>query len=233
MKNLTRTARPFQRRVVFGDFHGLRINAADLAGDEVLTQAGKPFSVFTPYKNAWLRRLTVTDCAPYRCQGNFAGAELAGVPDLADIGFAASDLHEVGISPGMYGARTLWDEFSDGRIKRYGTLRDFPAVKGVSYLSVHLRFGTISIRELARHALAAKADAWLSELIWRDFYFMILEHFPHVVGHAFKPEYDAIRWADRPEAFAAWCAGRTGYPLVDAAMRQLNHCRWITEGARK
>jgi deoxyribodipyrimidine photo-lyase len=197
-------------------------------GDEVLTQAGKPFTVFTPYKNAWLKRLTATDCATYLCKGNLAGAELAGVPDLAEIGFAASDLHEVGIQPGMSGARALWEEFSDGRIQRYGSLRDFPAVKGVSYLSVHLRFGTLSIRELVRFAWENEADVWLSELIWRDFYFMILDRFPQVgLGQSFKPDYDAIQWADWPEGFKAWCAGRTGYPLVDAAMRQLNHCGWM------
>ena len=196
-------------------------------GDEVLTQAGKPFSVFTPYKNAWLKRLTAADYAAWPSCGALAATPLAGIPELAQIGFAETDLAELGILPGMSGARALWDDFSGGRIEHYASRRDFPAIKGVSYLSVHLRFGTISIRELARHALAAKADAWLSELIWRDFYFMILEHFPHVVGHAFKPEYDAIRWADRPEAFAAWCAGRTGYPLVDAAMRQLNHSGWM------
>jgi deoxyribodipyrimidine photo-lyase len=114
--------------------------------------------------------------------------------------------------------------------------RDYPAVKGVSYLSVHLRFGTISIRELASAAIAAGAlDAgkdgaegaatWLSELIWRDFYFMILDCFPHVAQRSFKPEYDALVWEQGSRAdehFAAWCAGRTGYPLVDAAMRQLN-----------
>lgn len=201
------------------------------AGDEVLTQQGKPYSVFTPYKNAWLKRLTAADCATYLGQGvhfgHLAGRELAGVPGLAEIGFAATDLNELGIQPGMTGARALWDEFSAGRIQRYGARRDFPAVKGVSYLSVHLRFGTISIRELVRLARQKEADAWLGELIWRDFYFMILDHFPRVVSHAFKPEYDAIQWAHRPEAYAAWCAGRTGYPLVDAAMRQLNHSGWM------
>ncbi|PKO92327.1 MAG: deoxyribodipyrimidine photolyase [Betaproteobacteria bacterium HGW-Betaproteobacteria-10] len=201
------------------------------AGDEVLTQQGKPYSVFTPYKNAWLKRLTAADCATYLCRGapfgQLAGHALAGVPSLADIGFAATNLHDLGIQPGMAGARALWDEFSAGRLQRYGALRDFPAVKGVSYLSVHLRFGTISIRELVRLAEQKEADVWLSELIWRDFYFMILDHFPDVVSHAFKPEYDAIQWADWPEAYAAWCAGRTGYPLVDAAMRQLNHSGWM------
>ena len=196
-------------------------------GDEVLTQAGKPFSVFTPYKNAWLKRLTAADCAVWPCAGQLARSELAGVPTLADIGFEATDLAELGIQPGMAGARTLWEEFRQSRITRYGALRDFPAVKGVSYLSVHLRFGTISIRELVRAALAAEANVWLSELIWRDFYFMILDRFPHVVGHAFKHDYDAIQWANWPEGYAAWCEGRTGYPLVDAAMRQLNFSGWM------
>ncbi len=196
-------------------------------GHEVLTQAGKPFSVFTPYKNAWLKRLTAADCASWPSQGRYAGGELAGVPSLGEIGFGATDLPELGIRPGMSGARALWEEFAAGRIQRYGALRDFPAIKGVSYLSVHLRFGTISIRELVRTALANGAATWLSELIWRDFYFMILDHFPHVVGHAFKPAYDAIQWESWPAGHAAWCQGLTGYPLVDAAMRQLNHCGWM------
>jgi deoxyribodipyrimidine photo-lyase len=196
-------------------------------GDEVLTQAGKPFSVFTPYKNAWLKRLTAADYGHFDCSGALAGSGLVGIPSLPEIGFEATDLREVGIQAGMSGARVLWDEFRAGRIKRYGAVRDFPAVKGVSYLSVHLRFGTISIRELVRTALAEGADSWLNELIWRDFYFMILDRFPQVERQAFKPEYDAIRWQNWPEGFAAWCAGRTGYPLVDAAMRQLNYSGWM------
>ena len=209
------------------DFHSPK-DQTIFDGGEVLTQAGKPFSVFTPYKNAWLKRLTVTDCATYQCKGNLTGIERAGVPTLAEIGFEASDLREVGIKPGMSGARALWEKFNDGRILRYGNLRDFPALKGVSYLSVHLRFGTISIRELVRFAWANEATVWLSELIWRDFYFMILDRFPQVgLGQAFKADYDAIQWADWPEGYQAWCEGRTGYPLVDAAMRQLNHCGWM------
>jgi deoxyribodipyrimidine photo-lyase len=207
-------------------FHGFK-DQTIFDGDEVLTQAGKAFSVFTPYKNAWLKRLTAADCAIWPCEGQLAGQELAGVPALEEIGFTPTELTKVGIQPGMSGALRLWDDFAQGRLERYGSLRDFPAVKGVSYLSVHLRFGTISIRQLVREALAQKADTWLSELIWRDFYFMILDHYPHVVSHAFKPEYDAIQWANRPEAFAAWCEGRTGYPLVDAAMRQLNFSGWM------
>jgi deoxyribodipyrimidine photo-lyase len=207
-------------------FHDVK-DQAIFDGGEVLTQAGRPFSVFTPYKNAWLKRLTATDWVAHPCAGRLAGSELASIPDLAEIGFAETDLETLGIRPGMSGARALWDDFRTGRIARYGALRDFPAVKGVSYLSVHLRFGTISVRELVRTAIECKADAWLGELIWRDFYFMILDHFPHVATRAFKPEYDAIAWEDWPEGFAAWCAGRTGYPLVDAAMRQINHSGWM------
>src|SRR5574343_1039865 len=196
--------------------------------DEVLTQAGKAFSVFTPYKNAWLKRLTVADYAAWPCQnGTLAGRELAGVPSQEEIGFVPTELDKLGIQPGMSGAQALWEDFKQGRLQRYGSLRDFPAIKGVSYLSVHLRFGTISIRQLVRHAVENNGGTWLSELIWRDFYFMILDHFPRVVGHSFKPEYDAIRWAERPDWLAAWQEGRTGYPLVDAAMRQLNYSGWM------
>jgi len=208
------------------DFHDFK-DQAIFDGNEVLTQAGNPFSVFTPYKNAWLKRLTVADCAEWPCRGQLAGGESAGVPTLVELGFTPTDLDELGIRPGMSGARALWDDFRQERIERYGALRDFPAVKGVSYLSVHLRFGTIGIRELVRTALATEDGSWLNELIWRDFYFMILDHFPHVVGSAFKPAYDAVRWSDWPAGLAAWQEGRTGFPLVDAAMRQLKHSGWM------
>ena len=202
-------------------------------GPEVLTQAGRPYTVFTPYKNAWLKRLTDDDVQPHAAEkGCLASSALAGeIPSLAGIGFLPGNLRQIGVIPGMSGAQQLLDDFC-GRIGRYREQRDFPAVKGGSCLSVHLRFGTISIRALASRAIAAGglrgnegAATWLAELVWRDFYFMILDHFPHVAERAFKPEYDAIAWEQGPHAdaaFAAWCAGRTGYPLVDAAMHQLN-----------
>ena len=124
----------------------------------------------------------------------------------------------------MSGARALFADFTR-RIDDYRGTRDFPAVEGVSRLSAHLRFGTISVRELAAFASAhggAGAETWLGELIWRDFYQMILWHHPHVVDACFKPSCDRIEWDEAPERFAAWCEGRTGYPIVDAAMRQLN-----------
>jgi len=196
--------------------------------DEVLTQSGRPFSVFTPYKNTWLKRLTAADYAPCTGgSGQLAGLALAGVPALPEIGFAKTDLAIMDIHPGMSGANLTWKKFQENSIRHYRELRDFPAARGSSCLSVHLRFGTISLRRLVRAALELHADTWLNELIWRDFYFMILDRFPHVAKSAFKPEFDAIRWEDWPAGFAAWCAGQTGYPLVDAAMRQLNHCGWM------
>ncbi|HEV7868857.1 MAG TPA: FAD-binding domain-containing protein [Chthoniobacteraceae bacterium] len=127
----------------------------------------------------------------------------------------------------MSGARRLWNSFQ-ARIGDYKAARDYPALEGPSYLSVHLRFGTISIRELASFALASKTDGartWLDELIWREFYQQLLWHRPDVVTKSFRPQLDALQWeegADADLAFDAWCAARTGYPIIDAAMRQLN-----------
>ncbi|MFA7291725.1 MAG: deoxyribodipyrimidine photo-lyase [Rhodocyclaceae bacterium] len=194
-------------------------------GDEVLTQAGKPYSVFSPYRNAWLRRLHETGLPTFAsATGKLAPlATPSAIPTLADLGFADVDLEVIGVQPGMSGARTRFDDFRS-RLPRYREQRDFPAVKGVSYLSVHLRFGTLSVRELVAHALHTGGEGgmtWLSELVWRDFYFMILDRFPHVVARAFRPEYEAILWEPWPEGLQAWQQGRTGYPLVDAAMRQM------------
>ena len=200
--------------------------------DEVLTGAGKPFSVFTPYKNAWLKKLTPFHLQAYPVRRYLAALmprEPEPMPSLADIGFQSSDLTSLPIQPGAAGAEALFADFA-GRIERYKTQRDFPGVKGVSYLSVHLRFGTISIRQLAAYAWhdgGEGAMTWLSELIWRDFYQQVLWHRPDVVEHAFKPEYDALPFPNDPEWFDAWREGRTGYPLVDAAMRQLNRSGYM------
>ncbi len=209
--------------------------------EEVLTQAGKAYGVFTPYKNAWLKKLTQLQLQAHPVEP-LAGAlaerpagPQARVPTLADIGFEATNLRALGITPGATGGRAAFEDFLS-RIDRYGEARDFPAIKGPSYLGVHLRFGTVSIRELARTAFerqaqgSAGAMSWLNELIWRDFYAQILANFPHVAERAFKPEYDAIAWESGPAAealFAAWCEGRTGYPLVDAAMAQLNQSGYM------
>lgn len=204
--------------------------------NEVLTQASGTFSVFTPYKNAWLRRLHDADLAPraiaeYR--DSFAKTELAEpVPTLASMGFERTNLSSF-IRAGMSGAAALRDDFIE-RMADYKEARDLPGVKGVSYLSVHNRFGTISIRELAGIAYAETlrkknigAETWLSELIWRDFYFQIIFHHPHAAESAFRSEYDAIQWPNEKKLFTAWCEARTGYPLIDAAMRQLNQTGYM------
>ncbi len=214
--------------------------------NEVLTLAEKPFSVFTPYKNAWLKKLHAeSDAAvlhPYEIDtysDRFASLpeHKYPMPSLAELGFEKTNLSDLNIPTGMQGGQDLLDDFA-GRMQRYDQTRDFPAVKGPSYLSVHLRFGTVSIRSLVRRALdgmrtgtgGSGAAVWLSELIWRDFYFMILFQHPRVVGHAFKPDYDAIVWESDEHAqtlFKAWCDGKTGYPLVDAAMLQLNQTGYM------
>jgi deoxyribodipyrimidine photo-lyase len=153
------------------------------------------------------------------------------IPPLDALGFVRTNLKALGIEGGEVGAQRLLADFVK-RMTEYNTARDFPAVKGVSYLSVHNRFGTVSIRELARtaHAQApqnAGAATWLSELIWRDFYFQILFHHPHVAQSAFKREYDAIAWPNDAALFSAWCEARTGYPIIDAAMRQINQTGYM------
>jgi len=213
---------------------------------EVLSGSGQPYTVFTPYKNAWLKKLEPFFVKAYPIERHADalapppdGIELQ-MPTLASLGFAPSNLHELQMPVGSAGARELLVDFAQ-RIDAYGDARDFPAVKGPSYLSVHLRFGTVSIRELARMACAhietaarpAQRDGaatWLSELVWRDFYQQILHHHPHVAGASFKPEYDKIRWEHgkhADELFAAWSEGRTGYPLVDAAMAQINQSGYM------
>lgn len=195
--------------------------------DEVMKGVGRPYSVFTPYKNAWLKRVTGDDLVPHpvaEFTRAFARPEPATLPTLAELGFQATDLIQLGVKPGMSGAQAAWDAFQT-TLAHYDEVRDSPALDATSHLGVHLRFGTLSIRELARTAHYASgkgAQVWLSELIWREFFQMILYHHPRVMTQAFRTEFDAVAWETHPERFAAWCTGRTGYPIVDAAMRQLN-----------
>lgn len=208
---------------------------------ELLTQGNTPYGVFTPYKTKWLASLRPKDVQPLRLPTTFARllprpSEFnQPIPSLEAIGFAPTNLRALALPTGMQGATDLLTSFFE-RMDDYDQTRDFPAVKGPSYLGVHLRFGTVSIRQLValawqRQLAGSQGGAvWLSELIWRDFYVAILANFPHVATHAFKPEYDAIAWNSGPNAeahFAAWCQGQTGYPLVDAAMAQLNQTGYM------
>jgi deoxyribodipyrimidine photo-lyase len=214
--------------------------------DEVRTLAGLPYSVFTPYKKAWLAKLEPQDVAPHEIVPlSQALAERPvsmrrEVTALEQIGFQRTNLHELRMPLGASGAAQLLEDFLE-RIDRYDVARDHPAVKGPSYLGVHLRFGTMSIREAVRRAQARAqagsqgAQVWLGELIWREFFAQVLANFPHVSdeqgrSHSFRPAYDAIKWESGKRAdklFAAWCEGRTGYPLVDAAMAQINQTGYM------
>jgi len=222
---------------------GQALNAHDIAvhhskdavifeREEVLTAGGTPYSVFTPYKKAWLKTLAPYDLQAYPVDRHVDRlvARSTDIPTLQAMGFFPTNLVELKLPTGMSGAAQLLDDFMD-RIDRYQQTRDFPAIKGPSYLSVHLRFGTVSIRQLAAAAWqqgGRGAQTWLSELIWRDFYHQVLWHRPDVAaGHTFKPQYDDLPWPNPPGHFEAWCEARTGYPLVDAAMRQLNQTGYM------
>ena len=200
--------------------------------DEILNKSDRPFTIFTPYKQAWLKKLnpfyfTAYPIDTYR--DALVPGRGSGPSSLQQIGFLTTNLTHMQLPTGMSGARTLFKEFLQ-RIDGYRDRRNFPAIRGVSYLSVHLRFGTISIRELVRMAASTHSsgsETWISELIWRDFYFSILHHYPHVVGHAFNPAYEGLKFTNSGEKFAAWTEGRTGFPLVDSAMRQLNETGYM------
>jgi deoxyribodipyrimidine photo-lyase len=180
--------------------------------DEVTKDDGKPYTVFTPYSRKWKLRLTDFHVKPYpnkKYFANFLKTKSFNVPTLKELGFEKS------------GLEFPLTNISNSIITNYKEQRDFPAIKGTSKLSLHLRFGTVSIRALAKQALVLN-ETWLNELIWRDFYMMILYHFPHAAKNSFKPQYDRIEWRNNEVEFKAWCEGKTGFPIVDAGMRELN-----------
>lgn len=181
--------------------------------NEVLKDDGKPYTIYTPYANKWrtVWANTIPKIHPsIKLVDYFMDSKPIPIPTLQSMGFASTDL----VIPPMNWQSEL--------IKKYTDQRNFPAIKGTTQLSVHLRFGTISVRQLAldTHTLNS---TFFNELIWRDFYHMILWHFPQVgKGKSFKAQYDFIEWRNNEKEFAAWCNGQTGYPIVDAGMRELN-----------
>jgi len=196
--------------------------------DEVLSLSNKPYSVFTPYKNAHLKKLDDFYLKPYsvdRYIHNLARVEQSELIGLESMRFVRTNLADMRLPTGMSGGAQLFADFEE-RMHQYKDARNFPAIKGVSYLSVHLRFGTVSVRHLARQArnhANAGSQTWLNELIWRDFYFQILHHHPQVAtGKAYKAEFGSLPFPNDEALFKAWCEGKTGYPLIDAAMRQIN-----------
>lgn len=181
--------------------------------DEIMKDDGSPYSVFTPYSRKWKARLQMQGIVSYDLKNHYTSffrQQPQPIPSLSSMGFFETAFH---FPPG-----SVKDEI----IRKYKEQRDFPSVAGTSKLSVHLRFGTVSIRELVIK-VRDMSESFLNELIWREFYQMILWNFPRVgEGKAFKPAYDLIQWRNNEDEFRKWCEGQTGYPIVDAGMRELN-----------
>lgn len=179
---------------------------------EVTKDDGKPYTVYTPYKNKWYQKLKPFYLKAYPTEkylNNLLKFKAQTLPTLNEMGFVKS-------------AIDYPEKEYDNVIEDYAKNRDFPSITGTSHVGVHLRFGTVSIRRCARDAYEAHDKTWLNELVWREFYMMILYHFPETRTHAFRPEYDRIKWINNEKQFEAWCEGNTGFPLVDAGMRELN-----------
>lgn len=194
-----------------------------LEKNEVLKDDGKPYTVFTPYSRKWKAVLTPFHIKPYPTEkyfSNFFKQPFITIPALQQMGFTKIE--------NSFPSKQLDAEL----IKKYREQRDFPGIHGTSQLGVHLRFGTISIRKLAAQA-GKLSETYLNELIWRDFYHMILWHFPKVgKGKAFKADYDTIEWRHENGEFEKWCNGQTGYPIVDAGMRELNETGYMHNRVR-
>ncbi|RZK58135.1 MAG: deoxyribodipyrimidine photo-lyase [Pedobacter sp.] len=190
--------------------------------DEVVKSDGKPYTVFTPYFKVWQQKLNdfyVKEYPTKKYFKNFLNTSSSAMPSLKEMGFEES--------------KQIFPSINfEKKLARYEKRRDYPADDATSRIGLHLRFGTVSIREAVATALDKKANKWISELAWRDFYAMILWHFPHTVTKAFKPAYDKIEWRNNEQEFKAWCNGETGYPLVDAGMRQLNESGFMHNRVR-
>jgi deoxyribodipyrimidine photo-lyase len=209
---------------------------------ELRTRTDRPFRVYTPFRRAWLARFREDrplPSGPTRVPPPIPRLAAGRLPDLEEFG-AAGDRTRIPLA-GEAAARGRLQRFLESRVGDYASRRDEPAVNGTSRLSPFLRFGLISPRICAEAALelaaafpvrASGAWKWMDELIWREFYSSILEEHPFVLTRSFRPEYRALRWDDDEERFRAWCQGRTGYPFVDAAMRQLAVEGWMHNRAR-
>lgn len=190
--------------------------------DEVVKADGKPYTVFTPYFRQWEKKLNEFYKKVYPVEkylSNLLQIKPLTIPTLKEMGFEKSNQD----FPSIH---------FEKKLNGYEERRDYPGDEATSRIGLHLRFGTVSIREALREAIDQKADKWLSELVWRDFYMMILWHFPYVSNSCFKPAYDNIKWRNDEKDFEAWCSGNTGYPLVDAGMRQLNEIGFMHNRVR-
>lgn len=190
--------------------------------DEILKPDGKPYTVFTPFSKMWKARFFQEAPSEFPSQTlfkNFLKTQPETLPTLKSIGFEKVDIEVPSIDP------------IQSVIEHYDETRNIPGVEGTSKLSVHLRFGTVSVRSLVQKAIKWN-EQWLNELIWREFFMYILHHFPHVLQRPFKSGYNHIPWRNNEEEFEKWCKGETGYPIVDAGMRQLNETGWMHNRVR-
>ena len=184
--------------------------------DEIVKADGKPYTVFTPYKRKWLEKFTKVNLNLIANFDNFFKKTI-DFPSLNQLGLKNSSLKV--------------KKYSLKNVSTYSETRNFPNLDSTSYLSPHLRFGTISVRQIITE-LKNKSETFLSELIWREFFMQIIFHFPHVVTKNFRPKYDGIQWVNNKEDYDNWCQGKTGYPLVDAGMRQLNETGYMHNRVR-
>jgi deoxyribodipyrimidine photo-lyase len=184
--------------------------------DEIVKADGKPYTVFTPYKRKWLEKFTKVNLNLMADFDNFY-KKIIDFPTLNQLGLKNSPLKV--------------KNYSLKNVSTYSETRNFPNLDSTSYLSPHLRFGTISVRQIITE-LKNKSETFLSELIWREFFMQIIFHFPNVVTKNFRPKYDGIKWINNKEDYDNWCQGKTGYPLVDAGMRQLNETGYMHNRVR-
>jgi deoxyribodipyrimidine photo-lyase len=190
---------------------------------EVTKDDGKPYTVFTPYSRKWKKALTDAHYKAYptlNYTSQFYKTNPKPIISLSEMGFKKTDM-----------LLNTQARVNDLLLRNYKDQRDFPAISGTSRLSVHLRFGTISIRSLVKQSKDI-SETWLNELIWRDFYMMILWHFPHVAKNSFRSEYDRVEWRNDVNQFEKWCEGKTGFPIVDAGMRELNNTGFMHNRVR-
>jgi deoxyribodipyrimidine photo-lyase len=190
--------------------------------DEIVKSDGRPYTVYSPYFKQWIAKLNTFYISSYptpKYFQNLLQIPPLPIPSLTDIGFIPS-------------GQSFPEKNFEARLAQYEERRDYPFDDATTRIGLHLRFGTISIRQAAQAAWTAKAHKWLSELAWRDFYMMILWHFPHTRNRSFKAPYDNIRWRNNEADFKAWCNGKTGYPIVDAGMNQLNQTGYMHNRVR-
>jgi len=210
--------------------------------EQVRTRAGRAYSVYTPYKRAWLERFAAEPALPEplpRLPPAIPRVSRGTLPSLASLALARSAAKP--LPAGSSTALRRLDAFSERALADYEWQRDLPAVAGTSRLSAHLRLGTLSVRQCLARAEEAAADdsrrragarKWRDELVWREFYHAILAEHPQVLRRAWKPALERLEWSDDESAFQAWCEGRTGYPFIDAGMRELAATGWMHNRAR-